>query len=56
PLHLQDAYRETSGYKKGDFPISEKMADRVISLPMHPDLTQEEQDFIIDAIGEFIKR
>jgi dTDP-4-amino-4,6-dideoxygalactose transaminase len=56
PLHLQDAYRETSGYKSGDFPISEKMAERVISLPMHPDLTHEEQDYIVDTIKQFLKR
>lgn len=56
PLHLQDAYRETSGYKKGDFPVSERMAERVISLPMHPDLTREEQDFIADAITDFLGR
>jgi dTDP-4-amino-4,6-dideoxygalactose transaminase len=56
PLHLQDAYRETSGYKEGDFPVSEKMAERVISLPMHPDLTHEEQDYIVDTIKEFMKQ
>jgi dTDP-4-amino-4,6-dideoxygalactose transaminase len=54
PLHLQDAYVKTSGYKKGDFPVSEKMAERVLSLPMHPDLTREEQAFIADKIKAFM--
>lgn len=56
PLHLQKAYREVSGYREGDFPVSEKMAERVISLPMHPDLTREEQDYIIEAVREFMQQ
>jgi dTDP-4-amino-4,6-dideoxygalactose transaminase len=54
PLHLQDAYIKTSGYKKGDFPISERMSERVISLPMHPDLTREEQEYIVENIKQFL--
>jgi dTDP-4-amino-4,6-dideoxygalactose transaminase len=56
PLHLQVAYRDKYGYRKGDFPVSEKLAEKVISLPMHPDLTQEEQDYIINTIREFLKQ
>ncbi len=55
PLHLQVAYRDKYGYRKGDFPVSEKLAEKVISLPMHPDLTREEQDYIIAAIREYLK-
>jgi len=55
PLHLQVAYRDKYGYWKGDFPVSEKLAEKVISLPMHPDLTREEQDYVINAIREFLK-
>jgi len=54
PLHLQPAFRDVSGFKEGDFPISEKVAKRVISLPMHPDLIQSEQDYIIDTIRQFL--
>jgi len=54
PLHLQDAYIKTSGYKKGDFPISERMSERVISLPMHPDLNREEQEYIVENIKNFL--
>ncbi len=53
PLHMQAAYQKTSHYKPGDFPVSEKMAHRVISLPMHPDLAREEQDYIVEAINKF---
>lgn len=54
PLHLQAAYKKTSGYREGDFPVSEKMARQVLSLPMHPDLTAEEQDYVVSAIKEFL--
>ena len=39
------------GYKKGDFPISESVSDRVFSIPMHPYLTSEQQDMIIDSLN-----
>jgi dTDP-4-amino-4,6-dideoxygalactose transaminase len=42
PLHLQKAY-ESFGYKKGDFPITEKIALEIVSLPMYPQLTGEQQ-------------
>ncbi len=55
PLHLQVAYRGY-GYKEQDLPISETVAKRVISLPMHSDLTQEEQDYIIESINSFFRQ
>jgi dTDP-4-amino-4,6-dideoxygalactose transaminase len=42
PLHLQKAYIEL-GYKLGDFPICEKVATEIVSLPMFPQLTSEQQ-------------
>jgi dTDP-4-amino-4,6-dideoxygalactose transaminase len=49
PLHLQEAFSGL-GYKKGDFPVSEDVAGRIFSIPMHPYLGREEQKAIIDAI------
>jgi UDP-2-acetamido-2-deoxy-ribo-hexuluronate aminotransferase len=49
PLHLQAAFRYL-GYKKGAFQISEQIADRVISLPMHPYLKEADQDEIVDEL------
>lgn len=49
PLHLQDAFSYLE-YKKGDFPVSEKIADEIFSIPMHPYLSTEDQDKIIAAI------
>jgi len=49
PLHLQEAFADL-GYKKGDFPISEKVSSEIMSLPMSPYLTRDEQDFIVNSI------
>jgi dTDP-4-amino-4,6-dideoxygalactose transaminase len=45
PLHLQEAFKNL-GYQKGDFPVSEKLSDCVISLPMHTELTEQQQQYI----------
>ncbi len=49
PLHLQEAFSYL-GYKKGDFPISEKISNEIMSLPMSPFLTKEQQDYITKTI------
>ncbi len=50
PLHLQTAFASL-GYSEGDFPVSEDASQRIFSLPMHPYLTDEEQQNIADVIG-----
>ena len=52
PLHLHQGYAYL-GYKAGDFPVSEELCQTVISLPMHTELTQEQQTCIAEAILEF---
>ncbi len=52
PLHLQPAYKYL-GYKEGDFPVAEKLAKEVLSLPMYPEITEEQIHFITDKIKEF---
>lgn len=52
PPHLSEAY-ESLGHKKGSFPITEKYADTVLSIPMYNGMTQEEQDYVIDALNAF---
>jgi UDP-2-acetamido-2-deoxy-ribo-hexuluronate aminotransferase len=52
PLHLQKAFAATGGHQ-GDFPVTEKATEEVISLPMHTELTIEQQRFITDTIREF---
>lgn len=52
PLHLQSAYAYLGG-KRGDLPVTESIADRVFSLPMHPYMTDAEIGEVIDAINGF---
>ncbi|MGE5449562.1 MAG: DegT/DnrJ/EryC1/StrS family aminotransferase [Bacteroidales bacterium] len=52
PLHLQEAYHFL-GYHTGDFPVSEKLSQQVLSLPMHTELTEEQLVYITSAIREF---
>jgi dTDP-4-amino-4,6-dideoxygalactose transaminase len=53
PLHLQKAYADL-GYREGDFPVSEKVAPEILSLPMFPQLQAAQQRKVVDAIAEFI--
>jgi dTDP-4-amino-4,6-dideoxygalactose transaminase len=52
PLHLQKAY-ECLGYKKGDFPVTERVAAEIVSLPMFPQLTNRQQDEVANRVKEF---
>ena len=52
PLHLQECFSGL-GYKKGDLPVSEKIADEVISLPVYSELTKEQLDAVAKAVIEF---
>ena len=53
PLHLQRAY-EFLGYEKGAFPIAEKVAPEILSLPMFPQLTAEQQIRVVDEVDGFV--
>ena len=52
PLHLQEAY-EAFGFKNGDFPVTEKVALEILSLPMYPQLQAEAQSRVVQKIQEF---
>ena len=52
PLHLQRCFANL-GYKKGDFPVAEALADDVLALPMFPELLPEEQERIVSDIAGF---
>jgi dTDP-4-amino-4,6-dideoxygalactose transaminase len=55
PLHLQKAYARL-GHRSGDFPVTEKVASEIISLPMYPDLTRDEQMRVVSKLAEHIER
>ncbi len=52
PPHLSEAYASL-GYHKGDLPVTEHLADTVLSLPVYNGMTREEQDYVIAAINAF---
>ncbi|MEO0898905.1 MAG: DegT/DnrJ/EryC1/StrS family aminotransferase [Bacteroidota bacterium] len=51
PIHMQGGYKQY-GYKEGDFPVSERLCEQVLSLPMHSELTREQQVYIADHFKE----
>jgi dTDP-4-amino-4,6-dideoxygalactose transaminase len=55
PLHLQDAFAYLN-YKKGDFPVTEKVMDEIISPPMFPELTEEQIKYVVEKVKEFLYR
>ena len=55
PLHLQNAY-QSLGYKRGDFPVCERVAETILSLPMYPQLTHEQQVRVVQQAVVFLKR
>lgn len=52
PIHLQKAY-EHLNYKENSLPVSEELSKTTVSIPIFPELTDEEVDYIIDAINNF---
>lgn len=52
PLHLQQCFKYL-GYKRGDFPEAEKASSQTLAIPVYPDLTKDEMDYIINSIKEF---
>ena len=51
-VHLYPYYRERFGFKRGDFPIAESIGDRIVSLPLFPDMTDVDQDRVVDAMRD----
>jgi len=54
PIHYQEAAKYL-GYKKGDFTVTERQAETILSLPVYPELTDEQVNYVADAIVEFYK-
>jgi dTDP-4-amino-4,6-dideoxygalactose transaminase len=53
PLHLQKAYA-AMGFRKGDFPVSERTAEHLISLPMFAELTPDQVGYVVECIKEYM--
>ncbi|MGB3111869.1 MAG: DegT/DnrJ/EryC1/StrS family aminotransferase, partial [Candidatus Omnitrophota bacterium] len=54
-LHLQPCYKGL-GYAEGDFPVTEKACREVLSIPVYPELTDEQLAYVADAVSEFVKK
>ena len=55
PLHQQKAYRDAR-YKEGDFPVAERLATEVLSLPMHTELSEEQLEYIVNSLQSTVSR
>ena len=55
-VHLYPYYREHFGFKRGDFPNAETISDRIVSLPLFPAMTDEDQDRVIEAMADLFGR
>jgi dTDP-4-amino-4,6-dideoxygalactose transaminase len=55
PLHQQKAYAHL-GYKAGDFPVTERIAPEILSLPMFPQLTPEQQARVVTETARFLEQ
>jgi len=53
PVHLQHAY-VSLGHQRGSFPVSEQIGNEFISLPMFPELTDAQIDFVIETVTETV--
>jgi dTDP-4-amino-4,6-dideoxygalactose transaminase len=49
PMHLQPACKHL-GYEKGDFPVSEMSSDRIVSIPIFPEISNEQQEFVVNKL------
>lgn len=54
PLHLQKCFHYL-GYKKGDFPVAERISQQILALPIYPEITEAEIDFVCETIRQFYK-
>ena len=54
PFHLQECFSDL-GYMQGDFPISESIANTSLALPIYPELTKEQIEFVVEKINEFVE-
>jgi dTDP-4-amino-4,6-dideoxygalactose transaminase len=52
PLHLQECFREL-GYRQGDLPVAEQICDQVLSLPIYPELSQEQIEYVAGTVLKF---
>jgi len=55
PLHLQDCFKDL-GYKRGDFPESERAAEEALAIPVYPELGATAQAYVVETINSFYRQ
>jgi len=55
PIHLSAFYKTKFGFKEGDLPITETIASQVLTIPVYPNMTLEEKNYLINSISEFFE-
>ena len=55
PVHLQEAYRDF-GFRAGDFPVSERIGEETLSLPIYPEMTSAQIEFVCTQLKEIAGR
>ncbi len=55
PLHLQPCFAHLE-YREGDFPHSELAASQVLALPIYPEISSKQQEFVVQKIADFYKK
>ena len=56
PVHLTRFYKNRFGYRGGELPLSEKMSEEVLTLPMYPEITREEIEYVVENIKNYFKQ
>ncbi|HBC28019.1 MAG TPA: UDP-4-amino-4,6-dideoxy-N-acetyl-beta-L-altrosamine transaminase, partial [Ruminococcaceae bacterium] len=56
PVHNMSLYRNRFGYKESDLPNAQKHFERIISLPLYPSMTDEEVQYVIDAVRDIVEK
>lgn len=56
PIHLTEFYRKKFGTHAGTLPVTEKISQQVLTLPMYPNMTNEEKNYLLDSIDEFFEQ
>lgn len=55
PIHMQEAAKFL-GYREGELPVTERLAGEVLSLPMYPELTDDQLTYVADAVKAFARK
>ena len=55
PIHLTDFYKEKYGFQQNSLPVTEKVSDEVLTIPLYPNMDNEEKHYLVDSIQEFFE-